>query len=136
MSTIFTKIIEGEIPGRFVYEDEQVVAFLDINPLTEGHTLVVPRKEVDKWTDLSPEEWAHLSAVAQKIGNAQKEAFGAPRAGLVIAGFDVPHAHIHVFPAHAMTDFNFANAGQDGRAEAERLDDAQAKLRAAIQSAS
>ncbi|MDO4909907.1 MAG: HIT family protein [Corynebacterium sp.] len=133
MSSIFTKIINGEIPGRFVYEDEQVVAFLDINPLTDGHTLVVPRKEVDKWTDLPAEEWAHLTAVAQKIGQAQKEVFGAPRAGLVIAGFDVPHTHIHVFPASGMGDFNFLNAGKDGRNEAERLDNVQEKLRSALQ---
>lgn len=133
MSSIFSKIIAGEIPGRFVYEDDRAVAFLDINPLVDGHTLVVPRVEVDKWTDLSEEDWAHLNHVAQKVGRAVVEVFGAQRAGLVIAGFDVPHTHIHVFPVNSMSDFNFSNAGKNPESTTqERLDEVQRKLRSAL----
>ena len=125
MSTVFTKIINREIPGRFVHEDDLCVAFLDISPQTPGHTLVVPREEVDKWTDLSPEVAAHLFQVAQKIGQAQVAAFNAERAGVMIVGFDVPHTHIHVFPTNSMDDFtlNGFNPASD-----EDLDAAHATL--------
>jgi histidine triad (HIT) family protein len=117
VATIFTKIINGELPGRIVWSDEQVAAFLTIAPLTPGHTLVVPRAEVDQWTDLDPELYAHLMAVSHTIGGALKRAFDAPRIGLVVAGFEVPHAHVHVFPAHEMADFDFARANSDVSAE-------------------
>lgn len=91
MSTLFTKIINGEIPGRFIWQDEDCVSFLTIGPLTDGHALVVPRLEVDKWTDAAPELVTKLMAVAQTIGQAQVSVFGAPRAGLTIAGFEVEH---------------------------------------------
>ena len=94
MSSVFTKIINGELPGRFIYRDDTVAAFLDIEPLTYGHTLIVPVQEVDKWTDLAPNVWCEVNEVAQSIGRAVMEAFDAERAGYVIAGFDVPHAHI------------------------------------------
>lgn len=110
MSTIFTKIINGELPGRIVHSDDRVAAFLTIQPLSPGHTLVVPREEVDEWTDLDPELAGHVMSVAHTIGRALKRAYGAPRIGLVIAGFEVPHAHVHVFPAGAMSDFDFARA--------------------------
>ena len=100
MSSVFTKIINGEIPGRFVYRDDTAVAFLTIEPVAYGHTLIVPVEEVDKWTDLKPELWAHLNEVAQKVGQAVTESFDCERAGYLIAGFEVPHAHIHVFPAN------------------------------------
>ena len=109
MSSIFSKIIAGEIPGRFVYRDDSVVAFLDVAPQQEGHTLVVPVKEVNKWTDLDPETWQHLTEVAQKVGKAVIEVFGSERASFIIAGFDVPHTHIHVFPANDMTGYNLGN---------------------------
>ena len=105
MSTVFTKIINGEIPGRFIYRDETVAAFLTIEPIAYGHTLVVPVAEVDKWTDLEPEIWLHANEVAQEIGNAVIKAFGSQRAGYLIAGFEVPHAHIHVFPANDMSGY-------------------------------
>ncbi len=79
MATIFTKIIDGEIPGTFVYEDEQCVAFLDVSPLTAGHTMVVPRAEISEWTDLDEELLDHLMNVAHRIGRAQKEAFDCER---------------------------------------------------------
>lgn len=127
MSSIFTRIIKGELPARFVYRDETVVAFLDIRPLAYGHTLVVPVAEVNKWTDLPADNLHALVDLAQKIGQAQIEAFGCERAGSVIAGFDVPHTHVHIFPANSMGDFNFGNAIVNP--DDARLDDAAARLR-------
>ncbi|GGQ59433.1 HIT family protein [Couchioplanes azureus] len=116
MPTIFSRIINGELPGRIVWSDDQVAAFLTIAPLTPGHTLVVPRAEVDEWTDLEPGLLAHVMTVAHTVGAALKRAFDAPRVGLVVAGFEVPHAHVHVFPAREMADFDFAkvNSGISG----------------------
>jgi diadenosine tetraphosphate (Ap4A) HIT family hydrolase len=129
MATLFSKIIAGELPGRFVHQDDDVVAFLSIAPLTTGHTLVVPRREVDQWTDADGTALASCIAVAQRIGIAVKEAFAAPRAGLVIAGFEVPHLHVHVFPAWQMSDFDFRGARS---ASEQDLDAAAARLRAAL----
>ena len=111
--TIFSRIISGELPGRIVWSDEQVAAFLTIAPLTPGHTLVVPRAEIDEWTDLDPELAGRVMAVGHTIGRALKRAFGAPRIGLVVAGFEVPHAHVHVFPATEMADFDFTRVNPD-----------------------
>ncbi|GIF58161.1 HIT family protein [Asanoa iriomotensis] len=130
MTTVFSRIIAGELPGRFVHRDDEVVAFLSIAPLTTGHTLVVPRAEVDDWTTLDPALWGRVMAVAARIGGAVRTAFDAPRAGLVIAGFEVPHAHVHVFPARGMIDFNFANVRHD--VPAAELDAAQQKIVAAL----
>ena len=110
MSSVFTKIINGELPGRFIYRDDTVAAFLTIEPLAYGHTLIVPVEEVDKWTDLAPNVWCEVNEVAQSIGRAVMEAFDAERAGYVIAGFDVPHTHIHLFPADSMAEYDPANA--------------------------
>ncbi|MDK4229393.1 HIT family protein [Corynebacterium pseudodiphtheriticum] len=132
MSTVFSKVINGELPGRFVYRSSDVVAFLSIEPLTYGHVLVVPVEEVDKWTDMAPELWARINAVAYEIGNAVIEAFDVPRAGNVIAGFEVPHAHIHVFPASSMDDFNFANVIPADQTDEAAMDEAAQKLRAAL----
>jgi diadenosine tetraphosphate (Ap4A) HIT family hydrolase len=129
MATVFTRIISGELPGRFVYTDDLVVAFLSIMPLTEGHTLVVPRQEVDQWTDAGEPLLHHCMDVARRIGNAGKQAFGAPRAGLVIAGLEVPHLHVHVFPAWSLEDFSFARAKPATDTE---LDEAAERLRAAL----
>ena len=129
MASVFTKIINGELPGRFVHTDDLAVAFLTIAPLTPGHTLVVPRQEIDQWTDADQPLLGHCLGVARQLGNAVKRAFGAPRAGLVIAGLEVPHLHVHVFPVWSLNDFNFANAtpASDGD-----LDEAAARLRAAL----
>lgn len=132
MSSVFTKIIGGELPGRFVYRDDEVVAFLTIEPLTYGHTLVVPIQEVDKWTDLDPELWAKVSAVSQKVGKAVIEAFGSPRAGYIIAGFDVPHAHIHVFPTSKMSEYDFGQALKMDETDPVLMDRAAEALRAAL----
>ena len=129
MSSVFTKIINGELPGRFVYRDNDVVAFLTIEPLTYGHTLVVPVAEVDKWTDLDPEVWAKVSNVAHTIGQAIISAFGSPRAGFIIAGFDVPHTHIHVFPTSQMAEYDFSKAMKMDQTDPETMDAAAQALR-------
>ena len=130
MASLFTKIIAGEIPGRFVWKDEQAVAFLTIAPLKPGHTLVVPRKEVDHWLDLEPALASHLFLVSQTIGQAIQRAFEPVKVGLWIAGLEVPHVHLHVFPVHEIADFDPAN--QDRNAKPDDLDRAAAKIRAAL----
>lgn len=105
MATVFTRIINGELPGRFVYRDDTVVAFLSIGPVAWGHTLVVPVDEVDRWTDADPALWAHLNEVAQLVGRAMVEVTGAARAGYLVAGFEVPHTHLHVFGADDMSGY-------------------------------
>ena len=125
MPTLFTRIIDGELPARFVYTDEVAVAFLSIAPLTPGHTLVVPRQEIDQWTDADQPLLDHCLGIARRIGNAAKQAFGAPRAGLVIAGMEVPHLHVHVFPAWTLDEFDFTRAKP---ATAEELDQAAVRL--------
>ena len=130
MATIFTMIIDGELPGRFVWEDDVAVAFLTIEPLRPGHTLVVPRAEVDHWIDLESEVAAHLMRVSRAVGRAIVAAFDVPRVGLIIAGLEVPHAHLHVVPMHRESDLHFANA--DRNADPAALDDAAERLRAAL----
>src|SRR6476660_2502422 len=129
MPTIFTRIIEGELPGRFVWRDDQCVAFLSIAPLKSGHTLVVPRAEVDHWIDLDPDVNAHLMRVAQQIATAQQHAFSPTRVGLMIAGLEVPHVHLHVVPIDGMADLDFDNANP---ADPEVLDAAATQLRNAL----
>ena len=130
MTTVFTKIINGELPGLFVYEDDEVVGFLSIQPMTQGHTLVVPRAEIDQWQDVDPAVFARIMEVSQLIGKAVCRAFDAERAGVIIAGLEVPHLHVHVFPARHLTDFGFANV--DRNPSPESLDEAQAKIKAAL----
>lgn len=130
MATIFTKIINREIPGRFVYEDDDVVAFLTIEPMTQGHTLVVPRAEIDQWQNVDPPAFARVMEVSQLIGKAVTKAFSADRAGVIIAGLEVPHLHVHVFPARNLSDFGFAHV--DRNPSPESLDEAQAKIKTAL----
>jgi diadenosine tetraphosphate (Ap4A) HIT family hydrolase len=130
MATLFARIIGGELPGRFVWQDEDVVAFLSIAPLRPGHTLVVPRQEIDQWTDLTDDLLARCIHVAQRIGRAVQRAWDAPRSGLIVAGFEVPHAHVHVVPVWEMADFDFARALPEGNALA--LDEAAERVRSAL----
>jgi diadenosine tetraphosphate (Ap4A) HIT family hydrolase len=130
MSSVFSAIIAGRLPGRFVWSDEDVVAFLTIAPVTPGHTLVVPRREIDQWQDVDAASFAKLTTVAQQIGQAVRAAFDAPRAGLLIAGLEVPHLHLHVFPAWEMGNFDIS--GADANPKPEALDEAQAKIKAAL----
>ena len=130
MATLFTKIINGELPGRFVYEDDDIVAFLTIQPMTQGHTLVVPRAEIDQWQEVDEAVFARVMAVAQLIGKAVCRAFSADRAGVIIAGLEIPHLHVHVFPARHLSDFGFANV--DNNPSQESLDEAQTKIKEAL----
>jgi diadenosine tetraphosphate (Ap4A) HIT family hydrolase len=130
MASIFTKIINRELPGRFVYEDDDVVAFLTIEPMTQGHTLVVPRAEIDQWQDVDAAAFNQVMGVSQLIGKAVCKAFDVERAGVIIAGLEVPHLHVHVFPARDLSDFGFANADQNPSQES--LDEAQAKIKDAL----
>ncbi len=130
MPTIFTRIINGEIPGRFVHSDDRCVAFLSIAPLQPGHTLVVPIEEVDHWIDASPELNQHLMAVAQRIAVAQQAAFSPTKVALIIAGLEVPHLHLHVVPMRTEADLNFANA--DAGASPESMDRAAEQIREAL----
>ena len=129
MTSLFTKIINREIPGRFVYEDDVCVAFLTIEPLSPGHTLVVPRAEVDHWLDLDPDTAAHLMLVAQAIGRAIQDTYEPTKVGMMIAGLEVPHVHIHVTQ---MNDLDFARA--DKNATDADLNDAAEALQAALES--
>lgn len=129
MSTVFELIIDGHIPGRFVWADEVCVAILTIEPVAPGHILVIPRKPVDKWTDLDPTVLGHVMGVAQIIGTAQEVAFDVPRTAVIIAGFEVPHTHVHVIPAHSEAQANLTYACA---ATPQELDQAAARLRKSL----
>lgn len=130
MATLFTRIINGDLPGRFVWRDERSVAFLTINPLRPGHTLVVPRAEVDHWLDLEPELAQHLMTVSHAIGKALQMGFNPLKVGLIIAGLEVPHTHLHLIPIRSLADLNFAN--QDTNPKPADLDRAADTIRAAL----
>jgi len=110
MPSVFTLIINGDLPGHFVWSDDRCVGFLSINPITDGHALVVPRAEVDHWIDLDADLAAHLMQVAHHLGTALQTVFAPERIGLMIAGFEVPHTHVHVLGLDTMGDMSFANA--------------------------
>lgn len=126
MPTIFTRIIKGELPGRFVYRDDVCVAFLTIEPLRPGHTLVVPIVEVDHWIDLDDATARHLFLVAQRIGRALDDVFDPARIALIIAGLEVPHTHVHVIPIESERDLDFSKA--DRSPDPKALDDIAARL--------
>ncbi len=107
MATIFTKIALGEIPSYKVAEDENFYAFLDINPLTKGHTLVIPKREEDYFFDLSDEELAGMIKFAKRIAQKQKEVFGCKKVATIVLGLEVPHAHIHLIPMNNEADVDF-----------------------------
>ncbi|MDH4277160.1 MAG: HIT family protein [Acidimicrobiia bacterium] len=133
MASIFTRIIDGDIPGRIIWADDVCVAMVDIRPLHPGHCLVIPRAEVDQWTDLDTATAQHLMAVAHHIGDAQKATVACERIGLMIAGFEVPHAHVHVVPISSMAHLDFRNA--DSNAQAGDLDAVADRLRATLRAA-
>lgn len=126
MASVFTKVISGEFPGHFVWKDDKAVVFMTIQPIREGHVLVVPREEVDHWDDLTPELLSHLIQVSRKVTKGLKEAYPAKRVGMMIAGLEVPHTHIHLVPLDSMGDLSFDHASS---AEADELAKAAAKLR-------
>jgi diadenosine tetraphosphate (Ap4A) HIT family hydrolase len=133
MTTIFTRIIQGEIPGTFVYKDEACVAFMSINPMADGHVLVIPRDEVDHWVDLSPYIASHLFEVSHRISRALSVVFPCEKVGLIIAGYEVNHCHIHLIPTTNMGQLSFANAASSVErstleAHAEKITTALASL--------
>lgn len=107
MPSIFTRLINREIPGYIVAENEDAIAFLDINPLNEGHTLVVPKKEVDKLFDLDEDTYLKLQAFTYQVAQAIEKAIPCLRVGVAVIGLEVPHAHIHLIPLHGMHDIDF-----------------------------
>ena len=109
MSSIFTKIISGEIPSYKVAENDQFLAFLDIQPLQKGHVLVVPKKEVDYIFDVEDNMLADMMVFAKEVAHKIKKAFPCKRVGVAVIGLEVPHAHIHLIPINSMNDMNFAN---------------------------
>lgn len=132
MPTIFTRIIDGALPGTFVWDDDHCVAFLSINPLQPGHTLVVPREEIDHWLDCPGDLRDHLFDVAQQIGRAIDASWNPEKVGLMLAGLEVPHMHLHVVPIWGVSDLDFANAGSASR---EELDEAANRIRAVLREA-
>lgn len=131
MATVFSKIIGGELPGTFVWKDESSVGFLSINPMAFGHTLVVPRMEIDHWVEADPDLVRHLFDVTHILGLAQQKAFQPERVGVIIAGYEVPHLHIHVIPTNDMSELSFANAAPS--VSREDLDRASRLIRSALQ---
>ncbi|MFV0463118.1 MAG: HIT family protein [Nostocoides sp.] len=133
MATLFTQIIQGGIPGRFVWADQVCVAMLTIEPITPGHTMVVPRAEIEEWTQADDATVAHLMAVAKKIGQAQQAQWSARRVGVLLEGLQVPHLHVHVWPAEGPADFEVHDVEVDPAPEA--LDDAAERIRAHLREA-
>jgi histidine triad (HIT) family protein len=126
MPGLFSRIIAGDLPGHFVWRDEHCVAFLSIAPLKDGHTLVVPRTEVDHWIDLDPGTFAHVGTVSQVIGRALQATYSPAKVALILAGLEVAHVHLHLVPFDTMSELNFQNAQQGVpaerlAAEAERI---------------
>ena len=133
MATLFSRIIDGEIPGTFVWRDPECVGFLSINPVQPGHTLVVHRAEVDHWIDLEPDLACRLTTVAQTIARAQQQVYEPVKVGLLIAGLEVPHVHLHVIPImHGEADLHLDRATT---ASPEQLEAEAAKLRRALRAA-
>ena len=127
MASVFTRIIRGELPARFVWQDKRCVVFLSNRPLRPGHSLVVPRDEVDHWLDVEPSLLTHLTTTAQVVGRAQMAAFHPARVGMMIAGLEVPHLHIHVVPIRGMHDLDFGN--QDPNPDPDMMDSAAHSIR-------
>lgn len=109
MATIFTKIVNGDIPCYKIAEDDRFFAFLDINPLAKGHTLVIPKQETDYLFDLADNLLADMNVFAKKIAVAQKKVISCKRVGVAVLGLEVPHAHIHLIPMNSEADVNFSN---------------------------
>jgi diadenosine tetraphosphate (Ap4A) HIT family hydrolase len=128
--SIFTKIINGELPGRFVYRDDEVVAFLTIAPVRPGHTLVVPIQEIDSWLDIPDSLRDRLFAVSQKVGAAIDRAFRPKKVAVLLLGLEVPHAHVHLLPIDSESQVDFSKA--DNAADPAALDEAAERIRAEL----
>lgn len=131
MTSVFTHILEGTSPGRFIWRDETCFAILTIEPRRPGHTLVIPLAEVDRWTDLSEADAMHIFRVGRIIGLAQQAEWDSPRVGLMYEGYMVPHSHLHVWPS--WTVFEYSHTGIDRNAKPAELDAAAIRLRARLE---
>jgi histidine triad (HIT) family protein len=121
MASVFSKIISGELPSFKIYEDEKVFSFLALDQVNLGHTLVICKEEINHWTEVPPDDYAHLHKVSQKIGKAILKATGAPRVGQIVAGFEVPHYHLHLIPAWSIPDLDFKRAQRRSESEMEKI---------------
>jgi len=130
MPSVYSRILAGELPAAFVWEDERAVAFLSINPIRAGHTLVVPRREIESWLECEDDLRDHLFAVAQRIGRAVDAVWAPPKVGLMIAGLEVAHVHLHVIPVWGPGDLAFANAS--ATVDPASLEPTAALIRAAL----
>ncbi len=129
MASVFSRIMQGEIPGHFVHEDDQCVVIMTIQPMKPGHVLVIPREEIDHWEDLPDPLYAHLMRVSRWVAKAIKRAFPCKRVGLLVVGLEVPHVHIHLTPLDAMEDIRVLGLEM---APAEELAAAAEKIRAVL----
>lgn len=123
MPSVFTKIINGELPCYKIFEDDKIISFLTIDPISLGHTLVVCKEEINHWTEVPPEVYGHLHKVSQKIGKAILQATGCPRVGQIVAGFEVPHYHLHLIPAWSIPDLDFKRAQRRSETEMNKIQD-------------
>jgi histidine triad (HIT) family protein len=130
MPSVFTQILRGELPGRIVWKDDLCFSLLTNRPIRPGHALVVPRQEVDHWIDLEPALASHLFEVGRLIGRGLQHAFSPAKVGLIIAGFEVRHVHLHLIPAESLTDLDFRL--QDPNAAPDSLDRAAQALRSSL----
>jgi histidine triad (HIT) family protein len=128
--SVFARIISGELPGRFVWRDDDVVAFLTISPIRPGHTMIVPVRQVDHWIDVPPDTWARMAEVQQAVGAALMTVFSPARIGSIVLGMEIPHCHVHLVPIDHESDLSFANVDPDPDPQA--LDDAAIAIRDAL----
>ncbi|MBK9324047.1 MAG: HIT family protein [Bdellovibrionaceae bacterium] len=125
MPSVFTKIIRGELPSYKIYEDEKILSFLAMDQVNLGHTLVICKEEINHWTEVPSDTYAHLHGISQKIGKALLLATGSPRIGQIVAGFEVPHYHLHLIPAWSIPDLDFRRAK---RRSPEEMSSIQAEI--------
>ncbi len=121
MASVFTKILSGELPCYKIYEDETVFAFLALDQVNLGHTLVICKEEINSWMEVPEDVYQHLHVVSQKIGRAVRKVSGAPRVGQIVAGFEVPHYHLHLIPAWPIPDLDFKRAQRRSDEEMKRV---------------
>lgn len=121
MPSVFTKIIQGELPAYKIYEDDTILSFLALDQVNLGHALVICKQEINHWTEVPADTYAHLHTVSQKIGKAILKSSGAPRVGQIVAGFEVPHYHLHLIPAWSIPDLDFKRAVKRSDAEMKEI---------------
>ena len=121
MASIFTKIINGELPSYKIHEDELTYSFLALDQVNLGHTLVIPKQEINSWLEVPEKIYTQLHLNSQKIGQAIKKATGCPRVGQIVAGFEVPHYHLHLIPAWSIPDLSFSRAKKHPEDEMKKI---------------